>query len=163
MKFIDSLAKTQALVLLGLIGLACLGTIWFLKGDIDILDAKFFYLKSEIQILFHSLGEEGRLTYRQINLIDFVFISVYTLFFIGMYTAFFKEMAKVLLIIPILLSVADFTETSLIYFLLNEYPQSHSGLETLLMLTTPLKWVLALSTLLVVVNGYFVNLYMKKS
>lgn len=160
-KFFELLSKNKSLYILGAICLALIFLIGFVKGDVDILDTKFFYLKSEIQILFASIGEEGRAVYQKINIIDFIFIAAYKLFFIGMYFAFFKEIANTLIAIPILLSLVDAIETSIIFYLLQIYPETVAGLEFALVFLTPLKWLLALSSLLIIVNGYFVNLYIK--
>ncbi len=163
MKFFEFLAKNKTLYVLGGISLLLVVAISYTKGEYDILDLKFFYLKSEIQPLLISLGEEGRATYIRINYLDYMFMTTYTLFFFGMYFAFFKNLATTLILIPALLLMADFVETSSIHYLLRVFPESHNGLEYTLMFLTPAKWMLALSTLLVIVNGYFVNLYIKKS
>ncbi|MES2769466.1 MAG: hypothetical protein V4596_10010 [Bdellovibrionota bacterium] len=163
MKFFEILAKNKTLYVLGGISLLLVVAIGYTKGEYDILDSKFFYLKSEIQPLLISLGEEGRANYIRINYLDYMFMTTYTLFFFGMYFAFFKNLATTLILIPALLLIADFIETSSIHYLLRIFPEIHNGLEYTLMFLTPAKWMLALSTLLVIVNGYFVNLYIKKS
>lgn len=159
---LNFLSKNKILYALGFLCLFFVFCIFKLKSGMDILDTKFFYLKSEIQPLFLSLGDEGRSKYLTINILDFGFITTYTLFFYGMYAVFFKNLAKSLIIIPTLLCLADTIETSIIFYLLKTYPETHNTAEFALMFLTPLKWLLALSSLLVIVNGYFVNLYIKK-
>ena len=78
---LNFLSKNRILYVLGLLCLVLIFVIFKLKTGIEILDTKFFYLKSEIQPLFATLGEEGRATYQNINIVDFFFITVYTLFF----------------------------------------------------------------------------------
>lgn len=159
MNFLSNKKTLYALAFLNVVFIVVIG---FLKGDLEILDSKFFYLKSEIQPLLTSLGDDGRSTYMKINIVDFGFMFAYTLFFVGAYFAFFKDMAKVLIFIPLLLWMSDVAETSAIFYLLQKFPITNDGVEYFLMFITPLKWVLALSSLLVIVNGYFVNLYIKK-
>lgn len=163
MKLFDFLAKNKTLYVLGGICILLLFVIGRLKGNLEIFDSKFFFLKSEIQPILVALGEEGRETYLKINYVDFIFMTFYTLFFYGMYFSFFKSIAKTLILIPTLLMFADIAETSVIHYMLRTFPEVHNGLEYFLMFVTPAKWMLALSSLLVIVNGYFVNLYMKKS
>lgn len=163
MRLFEFLAKNKTLYILGGICVLLIVLIGKLKGNLEILDAKFFYLKSEIQPILIGMGDEGRATYLQINYADFLFMIAYTFFFYGMYFAFFKDLAKTLIIIPTLLLLADFSETSAIHYILRTFPEMHNGLEYFLMVITPVKWLLALSSLLVIVNGYFVNLYMKSS
>lgn len=163
MNLLNFLSRNKVLYVLGGLCVLLILAIGRQKAGIEILDTKFFYLKSEIQPIFATLGEEGRARYMMINIIDFGFITTYTLFFFGVYAAFFKELAKSLILIPTLLALVDTVETSVIYYLLSVYPEVHNGAEYLLMFLTPLKWLLALSALLVIVNGYFVNLYIKKS
>lgn len=163
MKLLNILAQKKFLIALAVVNVLIILILGYLKGNIQTLDTKFLYMKSEIQPLFMTLGEEGRAQYIKVNIADFCFIFFYTLFLLGMYVAFFKDLAKSLIVIPILLAAADFVETSTIFYLLNKFPESHNGLEYMLMFLTPAKWMLALSALLVIVNGYFVNLYMKKS
>jgi multisubunit Na+/H+ antiporter MnhC subunit len=163
MEFIKFLSNRKTIYILAALCFLLLGVLFHLKGNLEILDTKFFYLKSEIQPIFTSMGEEGRTTYMKINMVDFCLIITYTLFFIGTYFAFFKQMAQMLIAIPVLLSTINIVETSTIYWLLRTFPQAHDGAEYLLMFVTPLKWILVLSSLLVFVNGYLVNLYMKKT
>jgi len=163
MKLFEFLAKNTTLYALAGICNLLIIAIGRLKGNLEIFDAKFFYLKSEIQPILVAMGEEGRQTYLKVNYVDFAFMIFYTLFFYGMYFAFFRSIAKTLIIIPTLLLFADLAETSSIHYILRTFPEIHNGLEYFLMFITPTKWMLALSSLLVIVNGYFVNLYMKKS
>ncbi len=163
MKPLEILSNMKMIVLLAVATGALALVIFFIKGDLQILDTKFFYLKSEIQPLFMLLGEDGRQVYQKINLIDFAFMISYTLLFIGIYFSFFKNLAKSLIAVPLSLFLVDVVETSIIYHLLNIFPETHNGLEYALMLLTPFKWMLALSALLVVINGYFVNLYIRNS
>jgi hypothetical protein len=163
MKALEVLSKNKILYALGTLAILLIAAISHFKGSMEILDTKFFYLKSEVQPLLTSLGEVGRVRYQKINTLDFLFIATYTLFLCGAYFAFFKDIAKVLILVPLLLCLADLTETSAVFYILKTFPQSHDGVEYLLMFVTPLKWILALSSLLIIVNGYFVNLYMKKT
>lgn len=163
MSFLNFLAKNKTLIVLAAINVLLLVLFKHFQGSYEILDEKFFYLKSEIQPLLIGLGEDGRAAYQRVNYTDFAFIVAYTLFLCGMYTAFFKEMAKTLLVIPALLAIVDLTETSIVFYILKTFPEIHNGAEYALMFLTPAKWLLALSAMLVVVNGYLVNLYLKKS
>lgn len=163
MSFLNFLSKNQTLLVLGVINALLIILIGHFKGSYETLDSKFFYLKSEIQPLLTGLGDEGRAAYLRVNITDFTFIIAYTLFLFGVYTAFFKEVAGGLLIIPSLLAMADICETSIIFYLIKTFPEIHNGAEYALMFLTPMKWLMALSSLLVVVNGYFVNIYIKKS
>lgn len=163
MSFLNFLSKNKVLVVLGIINVVLMVLIGHFKGHYEILDTKFFYLKSEIQPLLMSLGEDGRAAYHRVNVTDFGFIIAYTLFLFGAYTAFFKEAAASLIIVPILLALSDLLETSAVFYLLKTFPETHDKIEWFLMFCTPIKWLLTLSSLLVVVNGYFVNLYMKKT
>lgn len=163
MKLLKLLSQSKVIALLVLINIGFLVAIHIVRNSYPILDIKFFYMKSEIQSLFMFLGEEGRATYIKVNFLDFGFILSYTLLFLGVYFAFFKDLAKSLIIVPICLALADLSETSIICYLLNFFPETKERLEYALVLLTPLKWMLALSSLMVVINGYFVNLYIKKS
>jgi len=85
MKLFEFLAKNKTLYALAGICILLIIAIGRLKGNLEIFDAKFFYLKSEIQPILEAMGEEGRQTYLKVNYVDFAFMIFYTLFFYGMY------------------------------------------------------------------------------
>lgn len=139
--------------------------MYVLKGSIEILDTKLFYSKAFIEPFFESLGEEGRSRYSVVNWIDFGFMTAITLTLLHVYKVFFEkdDMYKSLLWIPIVYWVVDFVETSIILYFNNFFPQTSDILKLTLMLSTPIKWFFVMSSLLVVVNGYFLKLYIQKT
>jgi len=66
------------------------------------------------------------------------------------------------MVIPTILSFADTAETSAIWYLLKHYPEQYPKLETVMMIATPFKWFMGLTAVLVFVNGYVVNWYLKQ-
>lgn len=135
--------------------------LFIVKGSMPILDARFFYYRSEINELFEVIGQEGRNRYIIINILDFLFICFYTMLFYSGFARFFQDpgQLKVILILPTILYFADTFETSMIFYSLWIYPIEPAGVYTLLVLATPFKWFMALATLLVFINGYILKKY----
>lgn len=138
--------------------------IFYVKGNLEILDINIFYSKSFIDSVFEALGPEGRATYSLINILDFFFIFSITATLVSAYKMFFKkdDLYKSLLWVPVIFCIADHTETGIVFYLIKIYPETSKSLKTLLVIATPVKWFFALSSALVLVNGYLLQLYIKK-
>ncbi len=135
------------------------------KGDLETLDSKFFYLKSFIDPFFESIGEDGRQRYVYVNIVDFIFIGSFTMTLVEVYKEFYAkdEMYKAFLWIPILYCLVDSVETGIILYINQSFPIVNETLKIALMIATPAKWFFVLSSLLIIVNGYLLKLYLQKT
>ncbi len=160
---IEILRRKKTFLFFAIASLVLLAAMGIMRGSMSILDQKFFYMADEARALIESIGDGGRKRYVVINVLDFMFMFFYTGFFFSCYAKFFsnKEHAKVLMILPLMLYIADMLETSMIFYVLWTHPVEPPYLVSFLVLLTPFKWFLALATILVVVNGYVLSKLIK--
>ncbi|MBN2036422.1 MAG: hypothetical protein JW768_06735 [Chitinispirillaceae bacterium] len=124
-------------------------------ASLSVLDARLAYEPAQALALVEALDASALSTYRLFNVVDFVFIVVYSVLLVTWFRLLDPDVDTKLRGWPwlgLLPGVFDFVETTGVAFLLHsEQPGQSPGL-WLAVLGTPLKWfgaVLALSLLVV--------------
>jgi hypothetical protein len=147
---------------LSAINIALITAIFIVKGNIHILDVRMFYSPADADLFFLTLTEGEKSSYLIVNAIDFIFMSFYTLWFIEVYKICFEKEGyyKHLIFIPLCLCLVDSVETSILMYFNLSYPNVADVWKWVLVVATPLKWFFALSSFLVIVNGYLLKLYL---
>lgn len=125
------MSRAKALVVLFLVLAALVAAMTFV-GPGETLDKKLWYSAATAEGLLEALGPAGRVRYLHNELLDLVFLLVYSLF---AYIALRRW--RLLAFLP---GVFDLAETSLVIRVLSDYPADLSRRLSWLCFLTPAKW-----------------------
>ena len=132
-----------------------------LEGKNNSLGLSFYYTLDIVQNFFELRTQEQLLCYDKfLKIWDVFFSAIYTLMYAS-WIAYFLKNKTILLIIPILAMVFDWSENYTEILMLNNYSLSNSISETLVLLGSvinSLKWIFATLTYSVIIAGIIFNL-----
>ena len=121
--------------------------VYDVYGDVTMPDTRFTYTITEITAVFNTLSQEGLNVWAQAHMLDFLFPLTYMFAM-----AFGMNMeierlnldgrAKLLVLIPLLGGLADYTENILVLTQIVVYPNLSELVIVIASAITSLKWVL---------------------
>ena len=123
------------------------------------LDAKFYYQSEKVKHSLEKMGTEGRNGYLNYLVVDLFYPIFYGLFFFFALTYLYKikmngdplfNLSKSL---PFALVIADWLENTLLFILVESYPNTSKTLGNLTGITTALKWSIAAIIFLFLLTG----------
>lgn len=130
------------------------------SGGNGPIDLQFFYTPEKVYGMVDSYGEEGRLVYRTHELtIDVIYPIVYTLLFALLITWLFQRgfapqsPMQRLNVVPLGAFVFDMLENICIVTMLSVHPSQPAIIAWLGTIFTMVKWLFALSTIVLIVVG----------
>ena len=161
----NKLANWQGvLFLLAILVLCILGFTWrsgLFNLDVDhkLLDARFWYRPTDVRDFFAyintKLGKKGLNIFvlTQVTL-DFIFPITYgTLFATLIILLYSGETRQKLIIIPLLATIFDLGENFILAYLAYSYTGKISSLAWLAGISTSLKWLMMIGSVLIVFGG----------
>lgn len=133
---------------------------------LKVLDLELSYTLQQVQLLFDTLGEEGRSIYRAVELTEDFFypLSYGLLLSLGIVYFFQKSFPKIpqmalLGIFPLIAMLFDYTENFLIAHMLSVYPQISESKVLLASSATTLKWGFVIISLLLIFTALTIHLF----
>lgn len=131
-----------------------------LTGGVSILDLLNSYTVDQAYSLLESLGEVGRSFYlTRIIPMDFIFPLGYMLFYASLLALVIKKLdfksnkVKLVLLVPIIATLLDYTENILIISLLRNYPVRLEAIAKLANIATQAKFIFVMSCIVLVIAG----------
>ncbi|MCX7744381.1 MAG: hypothetical protein N2167_07445 [Flavobacteriales bacterium] len=136
------------------------------SNGLKLLDLELSYTLHQVQLLFETLGEEGRTIYRVIEYTEDFFypLSYGLLLSLGIVYFFKKSFPKItqmalLGIFPLVAMMFDYAENFLIIQMLSAYPQISETKVILASSATTLKWGFVIVSLLLIFSALIVHLF----
>lgn len=154
----------KVLILLGLVVLVNLLLALSLGGNPNIkpLDLQFSYSLEEAYKMISAYSEQERAVYILVELtVDIIYPIIYSLCLSFALFLLFGKMTLAKL--PLFLALIELIENACIVTLLVNYPHEHPGLVGFASVFTSLKWILAVTCLLLVIVGGTLRLLKSKS
>lgn len=136
---------------------------FFLKGqNVKLLDLQFAYTPQKAYQLIENYGEAVRKSYIIGELtIDLIYPIVYST--ILSFIIFFIYKHQKIAIFPFLILITDYLENFGIVTLLYKYPQKLISVACITSFFSTLKWILILSSILIIIFGLIRNICVKVS
>ena len=136
------------------------------RREWQVLDLELNYTPQQVQLLFETLGEEGRATYRSVELTEDFFypLSYGLLLSLGIIYFFQKSLPKIpqmalLGIFPLIAMGFDYAENFMIVSMLSAYPQISEQTVSLASSATTLKWGFVILSLLLIFTALLIHLF----
>ena len=127
-------------------------------NGLAVLDTRFSYTPTDVNLLFKALGEDGRRLYQITHLsLDLIFPVAYSLLFAGIgfwlsqKIGFSNKQSKGLSLILLAAGVFDLFENLAILFLVSGFPKPMAGLALASQLLTITKFGLFLINILILI------------
>ena len=137
-KQIEFLRKKSVIVVL-LLALVVEAALLLRPLPVRSLDCRLYYFPSEIQGILASFGEIGRRSYWVNEWIDLTFIATYSALLLGLLSR--RLSGAKLFLFALAPGFFDFFETTGVLTHLLSYPTSLHGVEIMISVCTPLKWL----------------------
>lgn len=134
--------------------------------EVQVLDLELNYTPQQVQVLFETLGEEGRAAYRSVEQTEDFFYPLSYGFLLSLGTVYFfqKSFPKIpqmalLGIFPLIAMGFDYAENFLIIKMLSSYPQISDQTVFLASSATTLKWGFVILSLLLIFTALLIHLF----
>ena len=126
-----------------------------LSGGMSIPDARMFYTFSQLQDMFQHYGTEGREMYLRLQWVDMVYPLVYaTLLASLLYLVYKKTRLEMLVFVPFIAALLDYTENILLRISILSFPHMNSMPADVAGVVTFLKWLLIFTALFFLFFGF---------
>ncbi len=131
-----------------------------LSGNLGIPDMDLYYSYDRLSYLFHEYGAVGKEIYLKLQWVDMIYPLVYSVFFASLLFLFFgKTKFSNLVFIPFAAATFDFIENIILRISILTYPDMNHLLVHISAVTTFLKWILILLTIVMIIVGLFGRLF----
>ncbi|MFT3844596.1 MAG: hypothetical protein QM725_06065 [Lacibacter sp.] len=145
------------------------------KGGQELrpLDLRMQYSLADVTTLFDEMGSKGRSVYYMgISIIDSIYPVIYTLLLISLFTLFLRKLEwqrkrwQFVLLLPLLIMLADFTENFNTLYMLRHYPSITEQNAALGSAASSAKWIVTGISFLLLITGFvflLIRFLLKKS
>lgn len=141
--------------------------------ELKPLDLRMHYSQADVKILFDEMGGSGRSAYYNgISITDSIYPIVYTLLLLLLFTLLIGKLElqnkgwQLVLLLPLMIMLADFTENFNTLFMLRHYPSITEQNAALGSAASSAKWIFTGICFLLLVTGFmllFIRFLLKRS
>lgn len=139
-----------------------------LSGGIGVIDSTFNYSADKVYTMIEAYGPQGRKIHIALEVVDFIFPLIYSLFFSLSVTLILRHMfplntfTQTICLLPLLIIVFEYVENIGVLAMLVSYPRRLEVLAVITNVATLLKTLVTVYSLFAVLAGalsYFLKKY----